>query len=117
MKKIALIMTSLAVTILTAFPVLAEVSAMSGPEPGFISYFVSAWATLSWPLKVLGILWLLVPVFSIIVATTDTPKDNKIWGKYIYPLLELGAMTFFKAKQKPGDSELAKPFDDDQPWL
>lgn len=118
MKKLSLIFTILMVSLLMSFSALAEVVIGSGPDSGFLDYFASAWETLPWPLKFLGTLWLLVPVFSIIVSTTDTPKDDKVWGKVIYPLLEILAMSFLKAKQKPGDVQPStKMPPDDQEWL
>ena len=52
----------------------------------------------------------MVPVFSVIVSLTDTPADDNLWGKYVYPIIEKLAIVTFKTKQYPGDSYLLKPF-------
>lgn len=44
-----------------------------------------------------------VPLASAIVNYTETPKDDKIYGKYVYPLIEFLALVRNKAKQKAGD--------------
>lgn len=74
----------------------------------FFGYLQAAWVELSLLGKVIGVLWVLVPLFSLIVSLTPTPRDNLFFGKYIYPLIELLAMNFFKVKQKPGDESALK---------
>lgn len=76
----------------------------------FFGILVETWALLPMYAQIIGVLWLLVPVFSVVVSLTDTPMDDNLWGKWIYPILEKLAMVSFKAKQKPGDSYLLKPF-------
>tara|TARA_R110002033_G_scaffold170862_2_gene214566 strand:+ start:7472 stop:7906 length:435 start_codon:yes stop_codon:yes gene_type:complete len=76
----------------------------------FFGILVETWAMLPLYAQIIGVLWLLVPVFSVVVSLTDTPMDDNLWGKWIYPILEKLAMVSFKAKQKPGDSYLLKPF-------
>lgn len=46
------------------------------------------------------LLWLLAPMFSIIVSITPTPKDDTAWS-VIYKWLELNALNFWKAKDQP----------------
>lgn len=74
----------------------------------FFSVLTETWALLPWYAQVIGVLWLLVPVFSFIVAATDTPKDDNLWGKWIYPIIEKLALVVFKSKEKPGDYLLTK---------
>lgn len=76
----------------------------------FFGILVETWALLPMYAQIIGVLWLLVPVFSVVVSLTDTPMDDNLWGKWIYPILEKLAMVSFKAKQKPGDNLLLKPF-------
>lgn len=77
----------------------------------FITWLTESWSQLPTPLAIVGVLWVLVPVFSLIVALTPTPRDDAWWGKYIYPALEWLSLNFLKSKQKPGDNDLLKPFD------
>lgn len=44
-----------------------------------------------------------VPLASAIVNYTDTPNDDEIYGKYVYPFIEFLALVRNKAKQKAGD--------------
>ena len=76
----------------------------------FFGILVETWALLPLYAQIIGVLWLLVPVFSVIVSLTDTPMDDNLWGKWIYPIIEKLALVTFKTKQKPGDSYLLKPF-------
>ena len=76
----------------------------------FFSVLVETWAMLPLYAQIIGVLWLLVPVFSVIVSMTDTPYDDNLWGKWIYPILEKLAIVTFKTKQKPGDGILLKSF-------
>jgi hypothetical protein len=76
----------------------------------FLSVLTETWSLLPWYGQVVGVLWLLVPMFSFIVSATDTPVDDSLWGKWIYPLLEMMALTIFKSKQSPGDGILPKPY-------
>ena len=76
----------------------------------FLGILVETWALLPLYAQIIGVLWLLVPVFSLIVSLTDTPMDDNLWGKWIYPILEKLAVVTFKTKQKPGDGYLLKPF-------
>lgn len=75
----------------------------------FLSVLIETWALLPLYAQIIGVLWLLVPVFSVIVSMTDTPYDDNLWGKWIYPILEKLAFVTFKSKQKPGDSLVIKP--------
>tara|TARA_B110001454_G_scaffold54930_2_gene53724 strand:+ start:16835 stop:17299 length:465 start_codon:yes stop_codon:yes gene_type:complete len=81
-----------------------------GDGVGFLSMLYESWGELSIYVQVIGVLWLLVPVFSFIVSITDTPVDDNVWGKYIYPVIEKLAIVTFKAKQSPGDGLTIKPF-------
>lgn len=74
----------------------------------FFSVLTETWALLPWYAQVVGVLWLLVPVFSLIVSATDTPTDDNLWGKWIYPIIEKLALVVFKSKEKPGDYLLTK---------
>ena len=76
----------------------------------FFSVLIETWSLLPLYAQIIGVLWLLVPVFSVIVSMTDTPYDDSLWGKWIYPIIEKLAMVTFKTKQKPGDNLLLKPF-------
>jgi hypothetical protein len=76
----------------------------------FFSILIETWSLLPLYAQIIGVLWLLVPVFSLIVSLTDTPTDDNLWGKWIYPILEKLAVVTFKTKQKPGDGYLLKPF-------
>lgn len=106
MKLIYTLLAVMAGFFISALALAAE----AGPESGidFIGYLVAAWSELGLAGKVVGVLWVLVPVFSLIVSLTKTPKDDKWWGKYVYPALELLALNFLKSKQKPGDNDLLK---------
>jgi hypothetical protein len=75
----------------------------------FFGILVETWALLPLYAQIIGVLWLLVPVFSVIVSLTDTPYDDNLWGKWIYPILEKLALVTFKSKQKPGDGLFLKP--------
>ena len=74
----------------------------------FFSVLTETWVLLPWYGQVIGVLWLLVPVFSFIVSATDTPTDDNLWGKWIYPIIEKLALVVFKSKEKPGDYLLTK---------
>lgn len=74
----------------------------------FLSVLVETWGLLPLYAQIIGVLWLMVPVFSLIVSLTDTPMDDNVWGKWIYPILEKLALVTFKSKQKAGDG-LIKP--------
>ena len=76
----------------------------------FFGILVETWALLPLYAQIIGVLWLMVPVFSVIVSLTDTPADDNLWGKYVYPIIEKLAIVTFKTKQYPGDSYLLKPF-------
>lgn len=106
MKKLLFLLAGVALTFLSA---CAFAEAGSGIEADFILYLLGAWDEMSVLVKVIAVLWILVPVFSLIVSLTPTPRDDAWWGKYIYPALELLAMNFLKVKQKPGDNDLLKP--------
>ena len=75
----------------------------------FFGILVETWALLPLYAQIIGVLWLLVPVFSVIVSLTDTPMDDNLWGKWIYPIIEKLALVTFKTKQKPGDGYFLKP--------
>jgi hypothetical protein len=75
----------------------------------FFGILVETWAMLPLYAQIIGVLWLLVPLFSVIVSLTDTPYDDNLWGNWIYPIIEKLALITFKAKQKPGDGLLLKP--------
>lgn len=74
----------------------------------FLSVLIETWGLLPLYAQIIGVLWLLVPVFSVLVSITKTPYDDNLWGKWIYPILEKLALVTFKAKQKPGD-DMIKP--------
>lgn len=74
----------------------------------FFAVLTETWVLLPWYAQVIGVLWLLVPVFSFIVSATDTPTDDNLWGKWIYPVIEKLALVVFKSKEKPGDYLLKK---------
>lgn len=80
----------------------------------FFSILVETWSLLPLYAQIIGVLWLLVPVFSMIVSATDTPTDDSLWGKWIYPILEKLALVTFKSKQMPGDWLLLKPLNKDR---
>lgn len=69
-------------------------------DTSFWQYLLAAWSELGLVSKVVGVLWALVPIASLIVSLTPTPKDDAVFGKYVYPLLEKMALVFFKAKDK-----------------
>lgn len=46
-----------------------------------------------------------VAVSSAICAATPTPKDEYVMGKYIYPVIEILALNFGRAKEKAEDAE------------
>jgi hypothetical protein len=50
---------------------------------------------------ILEALPIIVTICSTFVAMTDTPKDDKLWGK-IYKYIEILAINFGKAKQQAG---------------
>lgn len=89
----------------------AEASTGSGLGEGigFFTLLYDSWSLLPLYVQIIGVVWLLVPVFSFIVSATDTPTDDKIWGKWIYPIIEKLALVAFKSKQMPGDGYLLKP--------
>jgi len=106
MKLIYTLLAVMAGFFISALALAAE----AGPENAidFIGYLYSAWGELGITGKLVGTLWALVPVFSLIVSLTPTPRDDGIWGRWLYPIIEKLAMQFFKAKQKPGDNDLLK---------
>lgn len=112
MKKLFYALVGVALTFLSVVAVAetaALITGVQGPDADFLLYVVGAWSELSVLTKTLAVFWLLVPVFSLIVALTPTPRDDAWWGKYIYPALEWLALNFLKSKQKPGDNDLLKP--------
>lgn len=76
----------------------------------FLISLSALWSDLNILERIVGVIWGLVPLFSLMVAMTNTPDKYSWWGKYAYPILELLALTVFKAKQQPGDSEAIKSF-------
>lgn len=89
----------------------AETSTGAGLSEGigFFTLLHDSWNSLPLYVQILGVVWLFVPVFSFIVSATDTPTDDRIWGKWIYPIIEKLALVAFKSKQLPGDGYLLKP--------
>lgn len=86
----------------------AETQATEGISAGmqFFTLLYDSWAMLPIYMQIIGALWLLVPVFSFIVSATDTPADDKLWGKWIYPVIEKLAFMAFKSKQLPANDLL-----------
>lgn len=86
----------------------AETQATEGISAGlqFFTLLYDSWAILPIYMQIIGALWLLVPVFSFIVSATDTPADDKLWGKWIYPVIEKLAFMAFKSKQLPANDLL-----------
>lgn len=86
----------------------AETQATEGISAGmqFFTLLYDSWAMLPIYMQIIGALWLFVPVFSFIVSATDTPADDKLWGKWIYPVIEKLAFMAFKSKQLPANDLL-----------
>lgn len=104
-KRAAMLVTALGFSFLS----LTACAAESIPQGiTFLSVLIETWSLLPIYAQIIGVLWLLVPVFSLIVSMTKTPYDDNLWGKWIYPILEKLALVTFKAKQKPGD-DMIKP--------
>ncbi len=94
-----LILTTLAV-MASFFASAIALGAEAGAEHSieFVGYLIDAWQSLGTIGRIVGVLWALVPVFSLIVSLTPTPKDDQIWSA-VYRLVEKLALVFFKAKQ------------------
>lgn len=75
---------------------------------GFLTHLVAAWGELGAAAKIVGVLWVLAPALAVFVSLTPTPKDNRIWGAFIYPAIEALSLHFFRAKDKPGEGESRK---------
>lgn len=65
-----------------------------------LDQLLSLWATLGPVAKVVGVLIVLHPIASIIVAATPTPRDNELYGKLYKFVLEPLALVVFRAKDK-----------------
>ena len=110
------IMLSL-LSVLAIAEATAVITGNEGPQADFLIYLISAWDELSLLSRILAVFWLLVPVFSLIVALTPTPRDDVWWGKYIYPALEWLALNVLNAKHKPDKTPQNQTNPDDQEWL
>lgn len=106
-KRAAMLVTALGFSFLSLTACATE-TIPQGITFLFLSVLIETWSLLPLYAQIIGLLWLFVPVFSLIVALTKTPYDDNLWGKWIYPIIEKLALVTFKAKQKPGD-DLIKP--------
>ncbi len=96
MRLILTTLAAMAGFFVSAIVLGAEASAENSIE--FVGYLFGAWQSLGAVGRVVGVLWALVPVFSLIVSLTPTPRDDQLWSP-VYKLLEKLALIFFKAKQ------------------
>lgn len=65
-----------------------------------VQLILSLWNELGWFGKALAALLALHPVASVIVAVTDTPKDDKLYGKFYRLILMPVALNVGKAFDK-----------------
>lgn len=105
--KLLTVLLALVLSVL-AIPAFAEEALPTAVNIDFMTMVIGLWSALNAFERVIAALYLLVPLFSLIVSMTPTPRDNLFFGKYIYPLIELLAINFFKVKQKPGDESALK---------
>jgi len=50
-------------------------------------------------MEIINIVCAVSVVASAVCAATPTPKDDEIYAKYVYPVIEALALNFGKAKQ------------------
>lgn len=98
--KLLTVLIALVLSVL-AIPAFAEEVLPTAVNIDFMTMVIGLWSALNAFERVIAALYLLVPVFSIIVSLTPTPRDNLLLGK-AYKLLELFALQVFRAKQTPG---------------
>lgn len=66
----------------------------------YLIQLIDLWDTFPLALKVVGVLIVLHPVFSTIVALTPTPKDDTVYAKFYKMVIEPMALVVFRAKDK-----------------